>query len=295
MSKFYFNECLPKTYHGTLQELFEEIIVKYVKLTKDNGNISEGIITHTLPGQLTVCDTDLGKLIRGCVDRDVRKMAFALFTKYPIDIFYPIEIFNDDELIDYRFEECDAINLIVAHKMAWFLFTLPLTDQLMGNELIVESERGEIHVSNWYGENDNYIIRILSEFLPVSERNINELIASFNGKKCVVSDGFISAYKFAKEPLQVHVIKKFKDALNAQLLFPAKHDDLIIKKCKGNGNENTYELRSRAFGGMRVYFYCDTDKIVIGGLYTKSSSEGVEQTADINRSTMIINKILADM
>lgn len=75
------------------------------------------------------------------------------------------------------------------------------------------------------------------------------------------------------------------------LLFPSRGDDNLVKFCEGKGNETTYELRSKAMGGMRVYFFSNNDTIIIASLHTKAQSVGTEQTSDIKNASAIIKKI----
>ena len=73
----------------------------------------------------------------------------------------------------------------------------------------------------------------------------------------------------------------FKKAFENNLLFPAKGDDNIVKKCEA---DNVYELRNHAYGRIRVYFRCVDNKILLSRIGTKSSYTGDAQSNDITRA-----------
>ena len=295
MNVFYFNECLPSKYNGSLQTVFETIIREFNRLTRDEKlKIEKTVITHKIPSEIPVCDTDLRSLILSCNDKELKKVALSYFIKYPIDYYYQIEdIFTDDDIaIEHKFNGVDATNLIIAHKMSWFILSLPLCNLLQQNLLSVNSGEQQVQIHNWYGTNNSYIAHHIAECIGNREKNITNLKYCFENKTCIMSDAFVSEYLDAPICMQELVIEKFKDAINARLLFPAKHDDKLIKVCKGAGNETTYELRSNALGGLRVYFSCDEKCIYIGGLGTKATSVGKEQTADICRASNEIKKLI---
>ncbi|WP_294593502.1 hypothetical protein [uncultured Bacteroides sp.] len=296
MNVFYFNECLPSQFNGSLQTVFETIIREFNRLTRDkNLKIEKAIITHKIPSEILVCNTNLKKLIDSCNDKELKKIALSYFIKYPIDYYYQIDdIFTDEDLaIKYEFNELDATNLIIAHKMSWFLLSLPLCNLLKQDLIIVKSGTQQTQIHNWYGNNNSYITHHIAESIGSREKNITNLQYCFGNKDCVMSDTFISDYLASPISAQELIIDKFIDAINAHLLFPAKHDDNLVKTCKGIGNEATYELRSKALGGIRVYFSCNETCIYIGGMGTKATSVGKEQTADICRASNEISKIKA--
>ena len=102
-----------------------------------------------------------------------------------------------------------------------------------------------------------------------------------------MSFSFMDDFKQAQPDLQEFIIDLFAKALNNNLLFPSRGDDNIVKKCDG---DNIYELRNHAYGGIRVYFRCVGNKILIGGMGAKSSySSTKKQSADIVRAECEMN------
>lgn len=294
MNIFYFNECLPTFYNGSIQNIFESAIRKYNCIVKDKSlNFQEGIITHKMPSEIKICDTNIKTIIDACSDKDLRRAAYRYFTMYPIDSFYSLEdVFDNENVsINHTFNGHDATNLIIAHKMGWFVFSLPLCCLLETDILLVSSDKTYTHVHNWYGGNSQYLVQCVIALNGIKKSKLLELKYCFEDKECKMSDSFISNYIDAPLGLQELVIGKFKDAIKAKLLFPANHDNNLIKACKGTNNEETYELRSKAFGGIRVYFSCNENCIYIGGIGTKASSIGKEQSADISRASNEIKKM----
>ena len=90
-------------------------------------------------------------------------------------------------------------------------------------------------------------------------------------------DSFVSDFKRCQPDLQEFIMLLFKKALENNLLFPAKGDDNIVKKCEA---DNVYELRNHAYGG--IVFILDVDnKILLSRIGTKSSYTGDAQSNDI--------------
>lgn len=294
MNRFYFNECLPNAYDGSVQDIFNTTIRAYNRIVKDPTlNIEEGIITHKIPSEILVCGVYLKNIIDSCNDKELRKVAYHYFNKYPIDTFYDLEDIFDTENIDleYCYDEKDATNLIIAHKMGWVILSLPLCASLMTDMLQINSDENHTFIDNWYGTNTQYIVKCIAERRKFRQAKVLELRYCFGDKNCLLSDSFVNDYIYSPTDLQEFIIEKFMDALSANLLFPARYDNNLVKVCKGLGNEGTYELRSNAFGGLRVYFSCDEGCLYIGGMGTKSSSIGKEQSADISRASNEIFKL----
>lgn len=99
-------------------------------------------------------------------------------------------------------------------------------------------------------------------------------------------------FKLSSPDLQEFIISLFAKALQSGLLFPARGDDNIVKKCDA---DNVYELRNHAYGGIRVYFRCIDNKIFIGAMGTKSSYKGDAQSNDIAHAGKAMDKLEKSM
>lgn len=294
MNYFYFNECLPSQYGGCIQSVFEDTFTKFIHFGKQSElNIEKGVVTHIDPSNITICgQISLKQLIIGC-KKEIRGLASRYFTKYPIDQLYTLdEIFTEEEMdIKYLSINKDATNLIIAKKLNWFLLSLPVSSCLKIDMIIVSTTKGSEYIDNWHGDNNKYIVECIIDRDQIKEANLIKLNNLFDTRTCIVSDDFKKGFCSLPEDSQKAVLKKFIDAKNANLLFPANHDDDLVKRCKGKDNEETYELRSKSMSGARVYFSCSKDIIYIGGIGTKATAVGAEQSADISRASNEIRKL----
>ena len=294
MHKFYFNECLPAKPSGSLQEVFEKSIYGFNQLIKDNPDIEKGIITHKDPSEVSICDQTIASLIKSIGDPTLRRIAYSYFTKFPIDSLYEVDDIFDTENFDviYLYDEREALNLAIAHKMDWFLYSLPLDDNLCNDQLTIQADTvDDIEIHNWYGANSTYIAQEVRNRSIVLEDKLDELKNNFEGKSCYLSSEFIKKFNSLGGVIQEFVINKFTDADNKNLLFPAQPGSNLIKSCRGKDNGETYELKSQSFGAIRIYFSCDENNIYMGVLSSKASGAGTEQSADIDRASKIIKKL----
>lgn len=88
-------------------------------------------------------------------------------------------------------------------------------------------------------------------------------------------------------PTEQNILRSLiETADKREMLFPTKADGVLIKRCSGKGNEDTYELRDVP-SGIRIYFQLNMEDEVlqIGGIATKADGDGPEQSADINRAS----------
>ena len=179
MHKFYFNECLPEEFSGSLQEVFEKSIYGFNQLIKDNPDIEKGIITHKMPSEVSICDQTIASLIKSIGDPTLRRIAYSYFIKYPIDSLYEVDDIFDLENFDviYQFNKCSAFHLVIAHKMDWFLYSLPLDDKFCNDQLTIQADTvDDIEIHNWYGANSTYIAQEV--------RNRRTLFLSSQLKSC---------------------------------------------------------------------------------------------------------------
>ncbi len=200
---------------------------------------------------------------------------------------------QDDDCMVYRFLGNDAESLFWTHKMGWIAISVPVCEAVRQNILSLEPKDAEKDVNNWYGNNSEYVKGLEKDNDNAAKKRLEKLKCFFadKGKDVYMSDSFMKNFEKSPVGMQELVQGKFTDAYNANLLFPSKGDDNLVKYCEGKGNETTYELRSKALGGMRVYFYSDDNTLIVASLHTKSQSAGNEQSADINNSSAIIRKI----
>lgn len=311
MTTFYFNGIVGKC-RGTrdsVQKAFEGILREYASLCRRKGlGIESGIITETDSNTTTVCGFPLKSLITGIDrnDKDLRKLAFSYFTRYPAENEYEIdEVYNDDsELYErYTMKGMGADELIVPFKKGWPLFTIPVEYWLRESRLTLVSSQGKEHtLTSFHGANHrdiiHYILNLrLRQLTPEdlsgrikAEHQYNRFVHSVGKHEVKVAPDAQIRFHDMTEDEQDIAISMIEQAMDQNMLFPTRANDGLIKKCKGKGNENTFELRKRAFG-IRIYFMEHNDSLLICGIHTKAEGEGREQTADINNATHEGNKL----
>lgn len=254
------------------------------------------IILPSEPGAVIVAGVSLKQMVESIpADKNninIRRLAFSILNNYPLTSFFISEPeIADDEWCTYQLLGQDAEALFWAHKMGWSVVSMPVCDEVKLDQLQLESEKLGKTVNNWHGGNLSFIKGLEAKDENACEQRLVELECLFADKSVSLSEQFKRNFRKAPSGLQELVISKFRDAYAADLLFPSRGDDNLVKYCEGSGNEETYELRSKAMGGMRVYFYSNKDLMIVATLHTKAKSVGVEQSSDINNASAIIRKI----
>lgn len=294
MMTFCFNHCLGEV------ECTEDhsSVLKALLVAHGRLGISTQypIILPSEPGTVMVAGVSLKQMVE-CIPAtkdniSIRRLAFSILNNYPLTSFFTSEAeIGDDEWSSYLLLGQDAEALFWAHKMGWSVISMPVCDEVKQDQLQLESEKSDKTVNNWHGGNLSFIKRLEAKDENACEQRLVELEYLFADKSVSLSEPFKKNFRKAPSGLQELVVNKFKDAYDANLLFPSRGDDNLVKYCEGNGNEETYELRSKAMGGMRVYFYSNKDTMIVAALHTKAKSVGIEQSSDINNATAIIRKI----
>lgn len=297
MITFCFNDCLGNV--GCDKEQIESLFCSLLTAHSRLGtSVNYPIILPSAPDKIMVAGISLKQIVEAIpADKDninIRRLAYSFFDKYPLTSFFTsAPELQDDDCMVYRFLGNDAESLFWTHKMGWIAISVPVCEAVRKNILSLEPKDAEKDVNNWYGNNSEYVKGLEKDNDNAAKKRLEKLKCFFadKGKDVYMSDSFMKNFEKSPVGMQELVQGKFTDAYNANLLFPSKGDDNLVKYCEGKGNETTYELRSKALGGMRVYFYSDDNTLIVASLHTKSQSAGNEQSADINNSSAIIRKI----
>lgn len=292
MTTLYFNSNYPRDYQGDLNEVFDNLMMKFILLAEDNRlQLDKFIATSKSPYEIFVC----GKTLKNLIDKfkinernkykDHRRKLYSFFTKYPIDTGIKVEdVFSEDEINNtIEFDGRDATDLFIAKKLNYYIMSLPLSESFAVNNLNILINGEIVSNINWYGSNTKYLVENLIKYNKIKNPNLSILQYSFEDYTCLMSDSFKSNFIECQPDLQKHIIELFTKALNSNLLFPSRGDDNIVKKCEDV--DNIYELRNHAFGGIRVYFRCVDNKILLGNIGFKSSyNQKKIQSNDIIRT-----------
>lgn len=297
MITFYFNSNLPEYYTGNLYEDFDNLMLKFIFLLNDkNLPINGYIATNNQPSTIFIC----GKTLKSLIDnfkiaekdkyKEHRKKLYSFFTRYPIDVDVRIEdVFTEEDLnSSIQFHGRDATDLFIASKLKYYFMSLPLDATLKVDSLEILVNETVLKNVNWHGLNTKNLIRRITEDEMINDANLFILKYLFDDNDCIMSGSFVDKFKLSSPDLQKFIISLFDKALQSGLLFPARGDDKIVKKCEA---DNVYELRNHAYGGIRIYFRCVDNKIFIGDMGTKSSYKGDSQSNDITHAGKLMDEL----
>lgn len=297
MITFYFNSNLPGNYTGNLYEVFDNLMLKFICLLNDKRLPINGYIaTNREPSAILICRETLKSLIDNFKIaekgeyKEYRKKLYSFFTRYPIDVDVHIEdVFTEEDLnSSIKFHGRDATDLFIAGKLKYYFMSLPLDTTLKVDSLEILVNETVLKNVNWHGLNTKNLIHRITEDEMIDDANLFILKYLFDDNECIMSDSFMDKFKLSPPDLQEFIISLFVKALQSGLLFPARGDDNIVKKCEA---DNVYELRNHAYGGIRIYFRCVDNKIFIGNMGTKSSYKGDSQSNDITLAGKLMDKL----
>lgn len=294
MMTFCFNHCLNEVEcEENINLILRTLLVAHSRL---GVSTQYPIILPSEPNTVIIAGVSLKQIVETIpADKEninIRRLAFSILNNYPLTSFFTSDPeLSNDECGNYQLLEQDVEALFWAHKMGWTVISMPVCDEVKQNQLQLKSELLDKIINNWYGDNLSFIKELEAKDEKKCQQQLSKLEFLFTGKTAHISDEFIKNFKKSPPGLQKLVLSKFEDANIARLLFPSRGDDNLVKFCEGKGNETTYELRSKAMGGMRVYFFSNNDTIIIASLHTKAQSVGTEQTSDIKNASAIIKKI----
>lgn len=301
--KFYLNDCLPvQTQNGTnVVDLFHDMVLGYRDMHK-NRSLSldpSWVISDTFD-KVTLCGMSLQSLLAQLkTERDLYGYACRLVTGGSVISYEEPQLAGDTELtLNFLFNGRNAHNLLVAQKLDMIAASMPVentlcvdsldliyTDSVTRNQVLKE-------IKNWYINNRDDVVRLLTPPLPPETEPWNRLIAMLSQHgKVKWSKIFEDEWdKLGKERQQL-IVARFKDALDGGLLFPANSNNMnIVKPDQKDRTSKVHELRQIG-DGFRVYFECDDDAIFIALFATKTHHCGANQEADFRYAKTIVSRL----
>lgn len=304
MMTFYLNDCICEAIaersEKELVDSFGSFIRAYAHYTRGENRKDYRLILKCEPQIFKIGGKSISELVR-MIPRDVeheplRKKAYSMFNNYPVNQYIEYKkAWEDAEWQDYVFLKQDANNLFIAYKEDWCIASIPITAEVMTSPITITGKQDgkSVKINNWYAKNSYEIKQIEYSEAEEADHILKTLPYCFGEKQVTYSDEFESQLKDPNCAIRNNVVSRLSDAYNSNLLFPAKVDDNIVKRCDGDENEGTYELRQIG-SGMRVYFYCDEQRLILASLHTKAEySSREDQTRDICHASKIINEILS--
>lgn len=305
MAQFYFNDCLPTITSCNVEETFHDVINGFLLLKKDKIlQIERTLVIRELPEKTPICGILLKDIISKYKGSREEKFAvIALFRNAVVLSNQWDDYVNPDNIYKkFSYNGRDALYLAVASENNLIAISLPIEEQLKADTLEISvfdtlnhTTDPSVYITNWFKDNTD-IIR--QQLIPQAETKLDELRNLFYaiGKQVVFSEKFIDQwnYEINNDYYKERIIKRFEEAYNGKLLFPAK-DDPREPKLKIVRKDNTkttevFELKLRDTG-VRVYFVCDVSTIIILLYGTKTSNQGYGQESDFRIANEILNKM----
>jgi hypothetical protein len=299
MCKFYFNDCLPqdKSRHEVLSCL-KRALPEYKTIREKFHDDVDGIVTSRMPGNI-VLNADgftLKNCIEGLVDRDLRRYAFAVFGKYPVEEHFLAQ--NEDDLLENKYYiaiggiEYDALNAMLVGGNGGILFSLALHDDLRKDVISIGDKNGEKYfVFNLYGETEN---------TACIEREIQGLIADQLGNfelllleigACSYTEQFQTAFNRLSGSIQKAIIKHFAKARSREGPTAFYADGVLIKDVTPSTQNDIRLSELRIFDPVayRVYFYEAKDTVYLALLEKKPT--GKVQSGQIRTAAEIVRRM----
>ena len=310
--RFYFNHItgLPEEdYVGC----FENLLYNYRTLSKRRGlTVEKGIVTYDDPKDIAMGHLSLGDIIKNVRDKDLKRWIYSQFDRYPASLHYELEeVYKHYNEIDYTFyikdlqgNHIDATPLLAPARLQWAILTMPVSETWKRHEFDLLCEQEPVSsppLLSFHGDDDdnfNFVCRrmiakdYVDENLDSAESKIAWLRNCIGKHEIKISLDFEEQFSALAVDEQKNSVKLIQTAFSRQMLFPATADNILIKKCKGKGNENTYELRDIG-KGIRIYFQSKGNTLFLGAVHTKAEGDGTEQSADINHASRIIKEIIS--
>jgi hypothetical protein len=301
MHKFYFNDCLPKceSQYDFIQH-FSKTLIEFNTL-KEEGHlgIEKAIITDRLPSEIFLGNAySLQDTIENIRDSNLKRLAFSLFNKYPIDRYFNVSEAIIEKIWSHNFgltidqQDYDALNIAIVGENRGFLFTVPIHNDLKQHTLSLKpKEAGDaLLIHNLYGHEDNtLVIKNKIEALNAESLSIFGKL-QFTLKQCIYAAHFERDFSKLSLLEQQSIIDEFEKAKGRGLITPFFPDTKIIKDVTPNNPKcKVLELRVYAPTALRVYFNETVDNVFLSSICLKSNPD---QSSDIKKAHGILHKLI---
>jgi hypothetical protein len=304
MHKFYFNDCLPlNCSEQQIASCLNDTLSEYQTLKTKYNNDIEGVISSKHANKIilnNIAQFSLQDSINA-LSREMKRYAFAVFTKYPIESYS--EISDEDDLIEnsYYIEIGDtrhnAFHIKIAQENNGILFSLALHEQVCENNITVYDKNNvTFSILNLYGKNINTscISRKIQEQNIAKADNWDKLLFMM-GKNIYHSERFKKGFDNVSADIQKVIINHFLKAKQRNGITPFYADEDLIKDVtpdKGTSIK-VYELRIFKPVAYRIYFYeSEPNNKIYLGLMEKKPNPKVQDN-HISTARDIIKELVA--
>ena len=299
MFQFCFNDSIPT--NGKNDELVKHLSVtlKHYDLIKKNFPLHvDGIITDRIPEKLILNSVNFS--LADCIrflEREVKKIAFSNFVKYPIEEFYTrIDIDNlleKEYIIVFNDLSIDATNAKIVQDNEGILFTLPIHDELKKNTLFISDiTKQTCEVINQYGADAN--TAFISEFIQADIVNradgFEKLLAMVGD--CKYDSRFKMDFDNLTSATQKKLLSHIHQAIERKAQTRFYPDDEKIKDVTPTKEKavKVFELRVFEPVAVRMYFYEAPQKIYFGSIEGKPKRK--VQDNDILNAISVIKELV---
>ena len=297
MFNFYFNDCLPeKLALGFFVDNLTISLTEFKKLLDKDIQIEASIITHDLPSLSNYGNEfTLQDALENINNLDLKKYAFSLFYKYPINKYYDDsdDYFLNKFILNVGSKALNATNAAIVGVNQGFLFTCKLHPDIEKHPLNISvnpPSKEIIPVNNLYGINKNTddIEKIIREKNLESLDTYGQLLAILGNP--IVSEKFEQSFNSLRQNEKQSIIDDFKKAIVRDLITRFYPDTKIISDVSSSKFScSVYELRVYTPTALRVYFNESNGRVFLGAIGFKNSDN---QNAEIKAAYSVINKML---
>lgn len=287
-----------------MESAFQDVIIAFLNLQKDpNLQIDKTLVVGESCSNISLCGISLKTILsRFNGNRDAKSAIHALFCHATVLSNQWDDFVNPDNIYkEFTFNGRNAQYLAVASANNMVAISLPIENQLKKDKLEIsvsdtqsQTNESSWYIDNWYKDNTD---AIRQQLLPKETTKLEVLVNLFlgMGKNVVFSEKFKDQWdnEIKNDRFKDRIIKRFKEANDNKLLFPAKDDprEPKYKIVRKDVNcTNVFELRLRD-SGVRIYFVCDDSIIKILLYGTKTNHQGFGQESDFRTANEILNRV----
>ncbi len=299
MYQFCFNDCMPNTAsENSLTECLQNTLKEYNEVKKSYPENVDGIVTSYRISQflLNANNFSLENCVASMTDKDLRTLAYRIFSKHPIEKYYA-EI-NEDDLLqkDYTITVAGtnhtAINPVIVSSNNGVLFTLGLHNDLRKDVLrITSNTTATVDVNNLFGldVNTTYIKDLIKQSITDKLGNFEKLLKMIGANSC--STRFKKSFDGLSSKVQLSILEHFEAAKKRKGVTPFFADKDLIKDVTPEKIPfKVYELRIFSPVAYRVYFYEAQAKTYLAMAEKKPADK--KQDTHIDAATSIISQLL---
>lgn len=300
MFQFCFNDCLPKDCaNDALVSHLSLTLTHYDNIKKKFNTSVDGIITDRHPSKLFLNNKQFS--LASCIqhlDRELKKIAYSNFNKYPVDNYYAIADIDDLLEKGYSFVingAChEAINAKIVEENGGILFTLPVHNDLKKDKLsIADNKKQNCEVLNQYGEasNTTFISDYIKFDLVKRADGFDKLLALIG--ECNYDARFKSNFESLPYAAQKKILDHIHQAIERNAVTRFYPDDQKIKDVTPDKEKKIKLFELRVFNpvAVRLYFFEAPKKIYFGSIEGKPKMKA--QNSDISNALSVIKELIA--